>query len=120
MSPHTSTSLSCDSSPLRACFPPFEQTGLILDDFEREKPEKLPLTIGDSEDEEQVDGLVSTTKRLRSPHKRLFGENGWLGRTPSMGEPPNRKHKKPGLKTFGERVKQHVEDLVRLSFRSIF
>jgi len=49
---------------------------------------------------------------LRSPHKKLFGENGWLGRNLSMTELSNGKYtKKPGLKTFGEKVKQHVEDL---------
>lgn len=122
MSPHTNASSSCDSSPLRACFLPSansEQTGRILDDLKRYEPGKIEH---DDEGEEEADILMlRTTKRLRSPHKKLFGENGWLGRNPSVTELSNGQYtKKPGFKTFGEKVKQHVEGLVRLSPTSIF
>ncbi|KAL1955464.1 hypothetical protein VTO42DRAFT_8558 [Malbranchea cinnamomea] len=50
-------------------------------------------------------------KRSRSPHKKLFGENGWLGRTPDIGKDIAEKHKKAGLKGLSERIKQRVEDI---------
>ncbi|OJD12132.1 hypothetical protein AJ78_07219 [Emergomyces pasteurianus Ep9510] len=68
----------------------------ILEDLD----ENLPLEF-----------LESPTKRPRSPHKKLFGENGWLGRSPSSKESPSEKTKKPGFKSLGEKIKQRVEDM---------
>ncbi|KAL2002842.1 hypothetical protein VTN02DRAFT_5739 [Thermoascus thermophilus] len=50
----------------------------------------------------------SPTRRSRSPHKKLFGENGWLGHSPSVKEQSN---KKAGLKTLGEKIKHHVGEI---------
>jgi len=50
-------------------------------------------------------------KRSRSPMKKLFGENGWLGKSMSMKDLPS--HKK-GLKHWGGKVKERVENLVRI------
>ena len=56
----------------------------------------------------------SPTKRSRSPFKQMFGENGWLGRSTSMNELPNEKYRKTGIKHWGGKIKQRVENLVSL------
>lgn len=53
-------------------------------------------------------------RRSRSPHKKLFGENGWLGKTPDIKDFQAEKNKKAGLKGLGEKIKQRVEDMVSL------
>jgi hypothetical protein len=71
--------------------------------------------IGSLEDFDEncvVDLQPSQLRGSRSPHKKLFGENGWLGRSMSMKEFPAEKYKKPGLKMLGEKIKQRVEDIV--------
>lgn len=57
----------------------------------------------------------SPTKRSRSPFKQMFGENGWLGRSTSMNELPNEKYRKNGIKHWGGKIKQRVENLVSLN-----
>lgn len=64
------------------------------------------------DEERAVDFPPSPTKRSRSPHKKRFGEGGWLGRSTSMKELPSEQHKKTGLKHWGEKIKQRVEDFV--------
>ena len=54
----------------------------------------------------------SPTKRSRSPFKQMFGENGWLGRSTSMNELPDDKYRKTGIKHWGGKIKQRVENLV--------
>lgn len=54
----------------------------------------------------------SPTKRSRSPFKQMFGENGWLGRSTSMNELPDEKYRKTGIKHWGGKIKQRVENLV--------
>ena len=56
----------------------------------------------------------SPIKRSRSPFKQMFGENGWLGRSTSMNELPNEKYRKNGIKHWGGKIKQRVENLVSL------
>lgn len=56
----------------------------------------------------------SPTKRSRSPFKQMFGENGWLGRSTSMNELPNEKYRKTGIKHWGGKIKQRVENLASL------
>ncbi len=56
-------------------------------------------------DEDDVFLLGSSPKRSRSP-KKLFGEGGWLGRSPSV------KEKKSGFKQLSDKLKQGVEGLV--------
>ena len=56
----------------------------------------------------------SPMKRSRSPFKQMFGENGWLGRSTSMNELPNEKYRKNGIKHWGGKLKQRVENMVSL------
>lgn len=75
---------------------------------------RSPVKILEDLDEDTpVDFLPNSARRGRSPHKKLFGENGWLGRSTSMNEMPSDKYRKPaGLKNFREKLKQRVEDFV--------
>lgn len=61
-------------------------------------------------DDSDFDLVESPPRRSRSPHKKLFGENGWLGRSASVKE--NDKYRKTPLKSLGEKIKQHVEGFV--------
>ena len=70
-----------------------------LEDIKEDQASNLPLT---------------PIKRSRSPFKQMFGENGWLGRSTSMNELPNEKYRKNGIKHWGGKIKQRVENLVRL------
>ena len=79
---------------------------------EKEKV-RSPVRFSDNVDEhDPIPFLKSPTRRSRSPHKKLFGENGWLGRSTSMKELPAEKYKKPAFKNFGEKIKQRVGDFV--------
>ena len=62
--------------------------------------------------ETMLDSPPSSSKRQRSPMKKMFGENGWLGRSTSMKEMPSEHYRKTGLKHWGGKIKQRVEDLV--------
>ncbi|KAJ9193634.1 hypothetical protein DTO027B5_6022 [Paecilomyces variotii] len=63
-----------------------------------------------NDDYDDIDfDLDSPPRRSRSPHKKLFGENGWLGRSASMKD--NEKYRKTPFKSLGEKIKQHVEGL---------
>ncbi|KAI9731400.1 MAG: hypothetical protein M1834_005306 [Cirrosporium novae-zelandiae] len=62
-------------------------------------------------DEEGDTTLFETPKRPRSPSKKLFGENGWLGRTPSFKEPPDERYKKSPFKKFQGKLKQRMENI---------
>ena len=65
--------------------------------------------------EDQASGSSpSPTKRSRSPFKQMFGEHGWLGRSMSMNELPNEKYRKNGIKHWGGKIKQRVENLVSI------
>lgn len=55
-------------------------------------------------DEDEVFQYGSSPKRSRSP-KKLFGEGGWLGKSPSI------KEKKSGIKQLSDKLKQGIEDL---------
>ncbi len=63
-------------------------------------------------EESMVEIPQSPTKRPRSPMKKMFGENGWLGRSTSMKELPSEQYRKTGLKHWGGKIKQRVGDLV--------
>ncbi len=60
---------------------------------------------------------TSSPGRIRSPIKKMFGENGWLSRTPSSA-PENQassstpKPKRSGLKDLGGMIKRRVEGIV--------
>ncbi|PYI26727.1 hypothetical protein BP00DRAFT_355177, partial [Aspergillus indologenus CBS 114.80] len=45
-------------------------------------------------------------------HKKLFGENGWLGSNADLRELAGDNHKSFGLRRLGKKFKMHVEDLV--------
>ncbi|EEH47289.1 uncharacterized protein PADG_03387 [Paracoccidioides brasiliensis Pb18] len=67
--------------------------------------------LEDLDENSPLEFLPSPRKRSRSPHKKLFGENGWLGRSPSLKEGLSEKNKMPGLRSIGEKIKQRVEDI---------
>lgn len=71
-------------------------------------------TLEDIEEDEASIPAPSPTKRSRSPFKQMFGEHGWLGRSTSMNELPNEKYRKNGIKHWGGKIKQRVENLVSL------
>ncbi|KKA16408.1 hypothetical protein T310_10015 [Rasamsonia emersonii CBS 393.64] len=65
------------------------------------------------DDDDDIDIFHGSPKKgSRSPHKKLFGENGWLGRTTSMKEQPDERYRKTALQKVGEKIKQQVEDWV--------
>ncbi|PGH18452.1 hypothetical protein AJ79_00522 [Helicocarpus griseus UAMH5409] len=64
--------------------------------------------LEDLDENSTLEFLNSPTKRSRSPHKKLFGENGWLGRSPNMKDSPS---EKSAFKSLGEKIKQRVEDI---------
>lgn len=71
-------------------------------------------TLEDIKEDQTSDSTPSPTKRSRSPFKQMFGENGWLGRSTSMHELPNERYRKNGIKHWGGKIKQRVENLVSL------
>ncbi|KAH0562528.1 hypothetical protein GP486_002788 [Trichoglossum hirsutum] len=80
-------------------------------------PTKVQFADENSREIVVVDMPKSPPKRARSPMKKMFGENGWLGRSTSMREKPSEQYQKTGLKHWGGKLKQRVEDLVSLLFR---
>lgn len=69
--------------------------------------------LEDIREDQASNSPESPIKRSRSPFKQMFGENGWLGRSTSMNELPNEKYRKNGIKHWGGKIKQRVENLVR-------
>ena len=77
--------------------------------------------LDDVPEDHALDLTPSSAKRAMSPIKKMFGENGWLGRSISMKELPSDQSRKNGLKNLGGKIKQRVEDLVRHpDFRALF
>lgn len=74
-------------------------------------------TLEDIKEDQTSKSPPSPTKRSRSPFKQMFGENGWLGRSTSMNELPNEKYRKTGIKHWGGKIKQRVENLVSVERR---
>lgn len=70
--------------------------------------------LEDIKEDQASDSPPSPTKRSRSPFKQMFGENGWLGRSTSMNELPNERYRKTGIKNWGGKIKQRVENLASL------
>lgn len=70
--------------------------------------------LEDIKEDQASNSPPSPTKRSRSPFKQMFGEKGWLGRSTSMNELPNEKYRKTGIKHWGGKIKQRVENLVSL------
>ncbi len=71
-------------------------------------------TLEDIKEDQASRSPPNPTKRSRSPFKQMFGEKGWLGRSTSMNELPNEKYRKTGIKHWGGKIKQRVENLVGL------
>ena len=71
--------------------------------------------LEDIKEDQSPSSPVAPPKRSRSPLKQLFGEGGWLGKSTSFKELPDEEYRKKGLKHWGEKIKQRVEDLVRFS-----
>lgn len=70
--------------------------------------------LEDIKEDQMVGSAPSPAKRSRSPMKQLFGENGWLGRSTSMNELPDEKYRKTGIKHWGGKIKERVENIVRV------
>ncbi|WEW57385.1 hypothetical protein PRK78_002852 [Emydomyces testavorans] len=72
----------------------------------RQRSQSPVKILEDLDEYEEIAYLSTPPRRSRSPHKKLFGENGWLGKTPTI-----EKQKRPALKALGEKIKQRVEDM---------
>ncbi|KMP00101.1 hypothetical protein CIHG_02066 [Coccidioides immitis H538.4] len=72
----------------------------------RQRSRSPVKVLEDLDEYEEIAYLSTPSRRPRSPHKKLFGENGWLGKSPTI-----EKQKRPGFKAFGEKIKQRVEDM---------
>ena len=59
--------------------------------------------------------LQTPVKRSRSPVKQLFGEHGWLGKTPGSKDTNNEEARKNGFKHWGDKLRQRVDHLVPVS-----
>ena len=74
------------------------------------------LSDVEEESDEVLQHPENSRKRSRSPHKRLFGDNGWLTRSQSAKtltkEEEKEAAKKGGLKQWGDKMKRRFEDLV--------
>ncbi|KAK2744859.1 hypothetical protein FQN57_004183 [Myotisia sp. PD_48] len=70
-----------------------------------------PVKVLEDLDEENPIEFDRPRHRSRSPHKKLFGENGWLGTSPNIKESPGERNKRGGLKALGEKIKQRMEDM---------
>ncbi|KAL9616896.1 MAG: hypothetical protein Q9160_008285 [Pyrenula sp. 1 TL-2023] len=77
--------------------------------------------VPDEPRKHNLDWPLPTRKRSRSPHKRLFGENGWLSRSNSAKEASadrsakqnnEESSRRPGFRLWGEKAKQKPEDTV--------
>lgn len=68
--------------------------------------------LEDIKEDQSPGSPVVPPKRSRSPMKQLFGEGGWLGRSTSMKELPDEEYRKKGLKHWGGKLKQRVEEMV--------
>ncbi len=55
-----------------------------------------------------------TTKVIRSPLKKLFGDGGILGRSMSTKDLPDPRYKKTGFAHWGGLVRQRVEEIVSI------
>lgn len=68
--------------------------------------------LEDIREDQSPESPLPPPKRSRSPIKQLFGEGGWLGKSTSMKESPDEEYRKKGIKHWGGKLKQRVEDLV--------
>jgi len=68
--------------------------------------------LEDIKEDQSPESALPPPKRARSPIKQLFGEGGWLGKSTSMKESPDEEYRKKGIKHWGGKLKQRVEDLV--------
>ena len=69
----------------------------VKEDIEEDLPQDLPRPLA---------------KRSRSPMKKMFGENGWLGKSPSMYEIANEYPRKSNLKQWSGKIRQRVGGIV--------
>lgn len=67
--------------------------------------------LEDIKEDQSPGSPLQPPKRSRSPMKQLFGEGGWLGKSTSMKESPDDEYRKRGIKHWGGKLKQRVEDL---------
>ncbi|KAI9809772.1 MAG: hypothetical protein M1825_000205 [Sarcosagium campestre] len=88
------------------------QTQGSSDRFTRRSHARAPIAYMEDSCEDGDDALpVTPTKRARSPMKKMFGDNGWLDRSKSLKDVRAEQPKLNGLKSWGGKLKQRVEDL---------
>ena len=68
--------------------------------------------LEDIKEDQAIVSSFTPPKRSRSPLKQLFGERSWFGKSASFRELPDDDYHKKGIKHWGGKIKQRVEDLV--------
>jgi hypothetical protein len=85
----------------------------VEDEIEDYEPEPNFETNGSRESSIEVP--KSPFKRVHSPMKKMFGENGWLSRsTTSLNQLPSESPRKSGFKNWYSKQKGKVENIVSL------
>lgn len=85
-----------------------------------DEPTPTQATFQRKKSDDSLVGFLADGKPKGSGRKQLFGEKGWLGRTPSMKEDPDdRFNKKQGLKSISSKIKQQVGDWVSEAIYSV-
>ncbi|KAL5002967.1 hypothetical protein BDV10DRAFT_181180 [Aspergillus recurvatus] len=82
----------------------------IVDEDEYPKRPLSPLRES-IDDREPVDPVDHTLGSVRSSHKQLFGNKGWLGCTADLEAPLPKQPKYKSLMGLGKKFKQHVEGI---------
>ena len=96
-SPHIRTSPVRTRSPAKGL-------GDVSEEIEYDTTGQLPGHYSPYIDSPLIDSPVFPAKRSRSPMKKMFGENGWLGFSQDEGIGHNLKHKKSSLSHKDEPV----------------
>jgi hypothetical protein len=56
--------------------------------------------------------LGDSARQVRSPHKKLFGANGWLGQADDLNTAPLKRQKSKIFRDLGKKIKHHVGEIV--------
>ncbi|KZF19393.1 hypothetical protein L228DRAFT_42631 [Xylona heveae TC161] len=73
---------------------------------QRSSSRKVAQLLGDIDEIPHLE-----RKRSRSPIKKIFGENGWLGRSKSMKDFAHEKDGRKSLKQLSGKIKQRVDEI---------
>ncbi|KAL4885161.1 hypothetical protein BJY04DRAFT_214501 [Aspergillus karnatakaensis] len=74
-------------------------------------PEREQIDFQQSEASDCLDPVGHALGRVRSSHKQLFGEGGWLGPTAELDARSLKKNKYKSIIGLGKKFKQHVGDM---------